>query len=397
MGFRDFVRATLGYRRDSNIEPMMDTPEKRSIEPSWAALKGGVDLGGPFVSPHTAENLSTVLACVGAISSAMASLPAYIYRTEADGRTIDEGHPIARLIAIGPNQHQTWSDFVEWVMASVLLRGNALAEIMTDNRGAVVGLKPYPWEHVNVQLLLNNRLVYDVTDMSSVGGTGRMRRLLQGEVFHLRDRSDDGLIGRSRLQRAAAVVSAGLSIQDFANNLYRNGVNPSGAVELDGQLSDPAFKDLQRRFREEFSGSNNAAKALILDQGLKWKQISISPEDAEFLASRRFTVEELARLFGCPPPVIGDLSHGTFTNSETVLRWFAQATLSYWIRKVEAEFQRSVFVNGSRKLEIDLSGLLRGAPAERWAAWKIAVEANILSADEVRAEEGFNPRAKATA
>jgi HK97 family phage portal protein len=232
--------------------------------------------------------------------------------------------------------------------------------------------------------------------MTSVGGTGRMRRLLQDQVLHLRDRSDDGLIGRSRLQRAAAVLQAGLSIQEFANALYRNGVNPSGAIELDGKLGDPAFKDLENRFRNAFSGASNAAKALILDQGLKWKQISISPEDAEFLASRRFTVEELARLFGCPPPVIGDLTNGTFTNSETVLRWFAQATLSYWIAKLESEFQRSVFVNASRSLEIDLSGLLRGAPAERWAAWKIAVDANILDPEEVRAEEGFNPR-RATA
>jgi HK97 family phage portal protein len=370
--------------------------EQRAIEPSWTALRGGVDLGGPFVNPHTAENLSTVLACVGAISSAMASLPAYVYRQDGKARIIDDTHPVSRLITNGPNLHQTWADFVEWLMASVLLRGNALAEIVTDARGAVAELRPIPWEHCNVQLLMTGRLVYDVTEMTSVGGTGRMRRLLQDQVLHLRDRSDDGLIGRSRLQRAAAVLQAGLSIQEFANALYRNGVNPSGAIELDGKLGDPAFKDLENRFRNAFSGASNAAKALILDQGLKWKQISISPEDAEFLASRRFTVEELARLFGCPPPVIGDLTNGTFTNSETVLRWFAQATLSYWIAKLESEFQRSVFVNASRSLEIDLSGLLRGAPAERWAAWKIAVDANILDPEEVRAEEGFNPR-RATA
>lgn len=377
------------------IADVLDPPETRSIEPSWAALRGGVDLGGPFVNPAMAENLSTVLACVGAISSAMASLPAYVYRTDATGRTMDDGHPIARLIASGANQHQSWADWVEWTLASVLLRGNSLSEIVTDGRGAVTALKPIPFEHCNIQLLVTGRLVYDVTDMTSVGGTGRMRRLLQDDVLHLRDRTDDGLIGRSRLQRAAAVVSAGLSIQEFGNALYRNGTNPSGAVELDGKLSEPAFKDLQRRFRDEFSGTSNTAKALILDQGLKWKQISISPEDAEFLGSRRFSVEELARLFGCPPPVIGDLSHGTFTNSETVLRWFAQATLSYWICKVESEFSRSIFRSANRKLNIDLSGLLRGAPAERWAAWKIAVDAGVLSPEEVRLEEGFNARATA--
>jgi HK97 family phage portal protein len=201
------------------------------------------------------------------------------------------------------------------------------------------------------------------------------------------------------LRRAAAVVQAGLSIQDFAGQLYRNGVNPSGALEIDGKLSEPSFEHLKKEFRETFSGSSNAARALILQSGMKWKQISINPEDAEFLASRRFTVEELCRIFGVPPPVAGDLTHGTFTNTETLLRWFAQSTLAPWIRKLESEFSRSVFSSASRrthKLEIDLSGLLRGDPAQRWAAWKIAIESGVLDANEVRQEEGWNPRPAAT-
>ncbi|MCC6611178.1 MAG: phage portal protein [Burkholderiales bacterium] len=371
--------------------------EERAREVSWDALRGGVDLGTTgIVNPRMAENLSTVLACVGAISSGMASLPAYVYRQLERGREIDAAHPITRLIAIGPNQHQTWADFVEWVMASVLLRGNALAEIVTDARGAVTELRPIPWEHVSVQLLQSGRLVYDVTEIVSLyGGTGRPRRLLQDEVFHLRDRSDDGLVGRSRLQRAAAVVQAGLGMQDFAVALYRNGVNPSGALEMEAKLSPEQRALLTENFRKAFAGGANAARALVLDQGMTWKQISISPEDAEFLASRRFTVEELARLFGCPPPIVGDLSHGTFSNTETVGRWFATHTLAPWIRKVEAEFSRSVFSAASRsthRLEIDMSGFLRGDPAQRWQAWKIAVEANILDVDEVREEEGWNPR-----
>lgn len=373
--------------------------ERRAAEPSWDALQSGSTLEVSSVNPRMAENLSAVLACVGAISSAMASLPAYVYRKVDAGREIDTGHPLARLIAYGPNEHQTWADFVEWLMASVLLRGNALAEIVTDERGAVVELRPIPWEWVSVQLLPSGRLAYDVVAIANItGGTGRPRRLLQGEVFHLRDRSDDGLLGRSRLRRAAAVVQAGISIQDFANSLYRNGVNPSGALEMEKKLTEEQRNYLANAFRDSFSGPTKAAKALVLDQGVTWKQISISPEDAEFLASRRFTVEELARIFGCPPPIIGDLSHGTFTNTETVGRWFAQHTLAPWIRKVESEFSRSVFSTASRSthtLELDMSGFLRGDPASRWAAWKIAVEAGILDADEVREEEGFNPRGAA--
>jgi len=373
--------------------------EKRSIssrDPELYRAFGGLDLGSQIVNPRTAENLSTVLACVGAISSAMASLPAYVYRTMDNGREIDERHAVARLIATGPNQHQTWADWIEWTMASVLLRGNALSEILTDERGSLVALKPIPWEFCAVQLLPNGRLVYDVNEITSVyGGTGGTRRLLQDEVFHLRDRTDDGLIGRSRLQRAAAVVQAGMSIQTFANALYSNGVNPSGALEVAGHLSAEQFEQLRKRFSEVYSGSSNAARAMVLDQGMTWKQISINPEDAEFLASRRFTVEELARLFGCPPPIIGDLSHGTFTNTETVGRWFAQHTLSPWIRKIESEFTRSVFSEATRrthKLEIDMSGFLRGDPEARWKSWEIAVKNNILTVDEIRGEEGWNPR-----
>jgi HK97 family phage portal protein len=371
--------------------------EERADHPSWDALKwGAADLSGGIVNPRIAENLSTVLACVGAISSAMASLPAYVYRQLERGREIDQAHPIARLVTMGANDHQSWPDWLEWTMASVLLRGNAISEIVTDARGAVIGLKPIPWEWCSVQLLASGRLAYDVTEMTSIsGGTGRPRRLLQDEVFHLRDRSDDGLLGRSRLQRAAAVVQAGLSIQQFANSLYQNGVNPSGAILIDRPVGPEQMQRLAHNFREQFGGPSKAAKALVLDQGMKWQSISISPEDAEFLNSRRFTVEELARLFNVPPPMAGDLTHGTFSNTETLLRYFATGTLTPWVRKIESEFTRSVFSEASRashKLELDLSGLLRGDPAQRWAAWKIAIESGVLDTDEVREEEGFNPR-----
>jgi HK97 family phage portal protein len=135
---------------------------------------------------------------------------------------------------------------------------------------------------------------------------------------------------------------------------------------------------------------------MLLDGGLKFEPYQISPEDAELLASRKFAVEEICRLFQVPPPLIQDYSHNTFTNSETAGRWFAQFTLAPWARKIEAEFRRALFAaNSGLELEIDLSGFLRGDPQTRWAAHKIAVEAGILDADEIREIEGFNPRGAA--
>jgi HK97 family phage portal protein len=262
------------------------------------------------------------------ISSAIASLPLWVYRRTATGREVDEGHPLMRLVRLGANRFQSWPDFVEWFIASTLLSGNGLSEIGTDGRGALVELRPIPWSWASVQLLPNGRLAFDVSESSGIfGGTGRTRRLLQDEVLLLTDRSDDGVLGLSRLRRAAAVVGAALGQQEFAAGILSNGVYPSGIVSAEGKLQPADFAALVERFRS-FAGTERAAKALILDQGLKWNQLTISPEDTELLASRRFTTEELARIYQVPPPIIGDLTHGTFTNSETLIRFFAQSTLS---------------------------------------------------------------------
>ncbi|MCX7373036.1 MAG: phage portal protein, partial [Alphaproteobacteria bacterium] len=149
---------------------------------------------------------------------------------------------------------------------------------------------------------------------------------------------------------------------------------------------------LREQLSQSFAGPGNARKVLILEQGASWQPLSVSPEDAEVLASRRFTVEELCRLFQVPPPIVQDLSHGTFTNSREAGRWFAQFTLSPWCRKIEAEFARSVFTDPAMSLEIDMSALMRGDAETRWQSHKIAVDAGILDPNEVREIEGFNPR-----
>ena len=123
-------------------------------------------------------------------------------------------------------------------------------------------------------------------------------------------------------------------------------------------LGEEALGHLRRQFTEAFTGPRNAAKAMILEAGIKWNSISISPEDAELLASRKYSGEELARLFNVPPPLVGIWDHSSFTNSETAGRWFAQHTLAPWIAKLEAAFGRSV-LGGEAELSIDLSGFLQ--------------------------------------
>lgn len=376
--------------------------EQRSGElTSWdllSAQRGGVGFSpasGEVVTPASAEHaLAAVTACVNAISSAIASLPFFVYRRVDRGRQLDEDHALMRIVREGPNDFQTWPDWLELTMASVLLRGNALSKIVTDSAGQVRALLPKPWDVTAIVQLPTregDRIAYDVSNPR----TSRTERLLPGEVFHLKDRAgDDETYGISRIARAAGALGQAQALARFSGSMWRNGVHPSGAVEADGKLSDQARMQLAEAFRNAFAGPHNAARALILDQGLTWRSISVSPEDAELLASRRFSVPEIARIFDVPPPIIQDYEFNTFTNAAQASQWFAQLTLLPWIRKLEAEIARSILTRRQRRthlVEFDMSGLLRGDPAERWASHKIAAEAGILTVDEIREIEGFDP------
>lgn len=383
MGMIDRIASLAGFERRADTSP---------LDPSWQAL---APMTGYYsgLSARAAENLSTVLACTGAIATALAYVPARVYAQAGADRVEKVGHPLGKLIRYGFNPSMTWCDGIEHLVADTLLTGNGLLEIERNGNGQCSALYYHPWGMVTVQELASGRLAYDVSN-----GKGVSRRLLEGEVIHLRDRTNDGKIGISRLSRSADTVTSVDLANRHASQFLANGANPSGVLESASQLSPEQTKNLREQFDERFSGARNAGRALILGGGLSWKPAQISPEDAELLETRRFGVEEIARLFQVPPPIIGDYTHNTFTNSETAGRWFATFCLAPWARKIEAEFSRSLFPIGSPyELELDLSGFLRGDPETRWNAHKIALETNVLDADEVRQVEGWNPRKQVAA
>lgn len=361
--------------------------EKRADDPSWAALAPNVGASSAM-SVRAAENLSTVLACSTVIANSLGCIPALVYRREGENRVEAANHPLLRLTRLGVTDEMTWPDFVEHLVASALLTGNGLAEILRNANGSLSGLRFIPWSWVTVAQLASGRLAYDVSD-----GRGKSWRLLSGEVIHLRDRTDDGRIGRSRLSRAADAVAAVSVSNAFARTFLDRGASPSGVIEVPGALTKDQRETMRQQMKDRHSGAANAGSTLILDGGMQWKASQISPEDAELLETRKFGVEEICRLFQVPPPLVQDYSHNTFTNSETAGRWFAMFTLAPWARKIEAEFARSVFPSGGPfELELDLSGFLRGDPATRWQAHAVALQHKVLDTNEVRQIEGWNPR-----
>jgi HK97 family phage portal protein len=353
------------------------------LQAAYGFVPGG--RSGGTIGPIAGENLSTIAACVSAIASGLSSLPAYVYeRTEA-GRIEAPNHPVARLLRLPGVQNGP--DFIEWWMASTLLTGNGLAAIEYDAAGRANQLVPLQWQNVRVTVSGTGRMLYETHPN---GPTGPSRKYLQDDVLHLKDRTNDGLLGVSRLSRSQDVLSNAMELQNYASAGWRNQGTPSGAVEIDGAVNDVQYKRISSRLDERVRGTANAKAVLILDNKSTWKSISVSPEDAEVLASRRFTVEELCRLFQVPPPLVQSYEFNTFTNSAAAARWFAQFCLAGWARKIEAELSRKL-LSSKYEIEIDLAALLRGDPEARWQSNKIAIETGVLSVNEVREAEGYGP------
>jgi len=375
-------------------------PEKRSAKPSsWDLMRGDAwptEAGSP-VSPYLAENLSAVFGAVQIISESVACLPLHVYRTEGDGKIAAPNHPVARLFSRAPNSLQTAPEFIEMLTAHCLLRGNAYAEIVFNAAGAPSELIPMHPDHVSiVRFPGSRRIAYDYSDPF----VNRTRRLLAEEVLHLKDRSDDGIVGKSRLQRARETFGTAIATERFAAATYRNGASLSGVLSHPDQIGDEASNNIRKSFESNYSGAENAKRIMVLEEGLKWTAISVSPEDAQMLESRRFSVEQIARLFRIPPPVLGDLSNGSYSNVTELGRWFHQHTLMPWLTRWETTILRSLFTDEGRRsheCEFDTDLLVRGDYLQRLQGYRIGREVGLYSANDLRRFENLNPRTDAEA
>jgi HK97 family phage portal protein len=369
--------------------------EKRSTPTTWDLLRTGIDFdtnAGVPVSPHLAENLSVVFSCVQVISETVGMLPLLVYRKIGDGnRSQDPAQPVAQIFAGDPNDRQTASEFIEMMTAHCLLRGNAYAEIVRDASGAPVQLIPYHPDHVSVvRIPRTGRYAYDVSRPE--GGT---RRLLPEEMFHLRDRSDDGIMGKSRLGRARETFGSAIATERYAASTFKNGASMSGILSHPEAIGEEAADRLQRDFKQTYSGADRAGAVAVLEEGLKWQQVSVSPDDAQMLESRKFSTMALARIFRVPPPVIGDFEGGNYSSISEVGRWFYSHTIMPWLNKWERLIERSLFSSTARRsleVEFDCDLLLRGDMLTRFQAYRIAREIGVYNANELRGFEKANRR-----
>jgi HK97 family phage portal protein len=354
---------------------------------AWGSGMTGYPYGGYFQ-----ENLASIVSAVTIIARTIASLPPRVYQSVDGGRVEVLDHPVVALLH-RPNSLQGWPDLAEQWVASALLAGNGLLYITDDGRGAPTELRCLPWWTANPQILRDGRVMFypAATRLPGWPDASPPRVVSTEDCLWLRDRADN-VFGRSALSRAPMVAQAAINSAQFAASMFASGAKLGGVITHPGHLSKEASDRIAASWAATHAGPISGGKTAILEEGMTFAAQSMTLEDAELLSSRKFEIEEVARLYNIPLPILNVWDHSTFTNSDTASQWFGQLTLAPWARKIEAEASRVLFNDASYHLEIDLSALMRGSFVARTQAEIALVRAGILSANEVREQEGYSRR-----
>jgi HK97 family phage portal protein len=362
--------------------------ETRRTEPSWAMLSRGLPYHG--IATAGAETIAAVSACINYISSNIASLPPLLYGIDAAGRrTENTSHSVNRVLQI-PNTAQTWCEFAEWMFGSVLATGNAFATMDHDLSGRLVSLNPVPWGRVVPYIGPSGAPVYEVQQ------PGRpAMRYLASEALHLKDRGPSPYVGVSRLARAAGTVHHAQSADTAASAAFERSARPSGAFKITGKIGRGEETQFKEMIAAEVTGASKTGKVLVLQEGLEFQPFdAATARDAELLASRAWSVIDIARLYSVPPILIGDWQFARGPVASEAQTLFANTTLRAWVTKFEAMFNASVFgagTGGRFALALDMSGLQRADPATRIAADNVLLSHAVISKNECRESWGYSP------
>lgn len=340
--------------------------------------------GDANVDTDFALKISTVWSCVDLLSGAMSTLPLHIKERTDSGRRVLYDHPVARLM-MKPNPKMNGVVFRRAMMTSVCLRGNAYAFITERD----VMQRPtrldfvLPW---NVSLWEGDDDIYYTV-------AGNSARIPSRDVIHLKGLSMNGLVGLSPIRQHAELLETSGNSLEFARSFYKNGCRTTGVFKKDGTLSDEAYERLRKQLTEQYFGSKNAGKPLLLEDGLDYTAITIPPEDAQFIATRLQSVDEIAAIFRVPPHMVGNQSHSTYNNNEQQNLELYNLTLRPWIVNTEAELNDKLLredEKGSTYIDIDAKGLLRADTAARTAFYKEMFYIGAMNPNEIRASEDMD-------
>ncbi|RSI23382.1 Phage portal protein [Streptococcus sanguinis] len=368
---------------------------KNKYEGNDFSLLFGRTTSGKTVNERTALQTTAVYACVRILSETIASLPLHVYRYTEGGKTKDTEHALYTLLHDEPNPDMTSFVFRETLMSHLLIWGNAYAQILRDRSGQVIGLYPLLPDQMRVHRSEKGKLFYVYNryeeDNPNFQEKGSIV-LSQEEVLHIPGLGFDGLIGYSPIALAKNAVGMTLACEEYGASFFGNGANPGGVLEHPGILKDPA--KVRDSWNAVYQGTRNAHKVAVLEEGMSYKQIGIPPEEAQFLETRKFQINEIARLFRIPPHMVGDLEKSSFSNIEQQSLEFVKYTLDPWVVRFEQALKKSLLLPEEKKthfIKFNVDGLLRGDYQSRMNGYAIGRQNGWLSTNDIRELEELNP------
>ncbi len=370
MGFFDRFRA-------KKVEP-----EKRN----YVDYAMGLNLSSKdvLVTPETALTFSAVYAAVRVISETIAQLPFNYYKKTSKGREIYNDSPLQFLVNNEPNGYQTKYVFFEYFINTLLLYGNAYAYIQRDGVGTPIALTCLHPDDVQVKEK-GGRLVYEVRQQGMYDAS---------DILHVPDLTLDGYIGKSRISAARDNIALGIAAQTYGKNFFESGAKISGVLKHPGQLGADAMQSLSQQWHRTYhSGYAGGFKTAVLEEGMDYKPIQLSPQDAQFLSTRQFSILEVARIMRVPPHMLADLSRATFSNIEHQAIEFVTHTINPIIKKIEQEFNKKLIFQGNKVntyFEHNVNALLRGDAKSRAEYYKSLFNVGAISPNEIRRKENMN-------
>ncbi len=336
---------------------------------------------------------TVVYACVRVLSEAIASLPLHVYKYTDKGKERVPMHPLYFLLHDQPNPEMTSFIFRETLMSHLLIYGNAYAQIIRNGRGEVIGLYPLMPDKVKVDRDERNRLIYIYSRYDEANPNLKQQGdiiLTAENVLHIPGLGYDGLVGYSPIALAKNAIGISLACEEYGSAFFANGASPSGVLEHPGVIKNP--ERVRDAWQKAYGGNNNHRTA-ILEEGMKYTPISIPNNEAQFLETRKFQVEEIARLYRVPLHMIGDLEHATFSNIEQQSLEFVKYTLDPWLVRWEQSLQKALLSDsekGQYFIKFNVEGLLRGDYASRMSGYATARQNGWMSANDIRELEDMN-------
>lgn len=368
MGIFDTIKGLFNTKKET----------RGFYEAMQSATLRGQNTGGMLVSDQTAMNFTAVWAAIRILSESVAQLPLSVFEIDKSGnKTNSSSHQLYNLLHRKPNEMMTTYTFIQKCMYDLLTRGNSFVFINRNNAGRPIELLPL--DPGKVKLVENDgKIFYEIEEGGIIDSY---------DVLHFKILSKDGYVGFSPIDVGAASIGYGLSLQTYANSYFSNSAKASGVLSTDRSLSDEAISRLRVSFNENYSNIQDANKTMVLEEGLKFQQISISNEASQFLQSREFSISEIARLMNLPNHLLRDLTKSSFNNIAEEGLNFVKYSLMPYLVMMEAEMNCKLFrknEEGRFKIKFNVNALLRGTPKDRSEYYRTMLNIGAMSIDEIR-------------